>query len=87
LRHIYRFLAWDTYPGQEMACLRWKVWSLNEPERAFGGIYLFEDGASADAYLAGPIVAHLRQHPALRDITAKQFDVLEKCGVVTPGHV
>jgi hypothetical protein len=63
--------------------LRWKLWSLNEAEREFGGIYLFDDEASANAYLSGPIVAQLGQHPALSDITAKQFDVLEEPSVVT----
>ena len=67
--------------------LRWKVWSLNEAEREFGGIYLFDDQASANAYLAGPIVAQLGQHPALHDITAKQFDVLEAPSAVTRGPI
>jgi hypothetical protein len=67
--------------------LRWKVWSLNEAERAFGGIYLFDDEASANAYLAGPIVAQLGEHPALSDITAKQFDVLEEPSAVTRGPI
>jgi hypothetical protein len=67
--------------------LRWKVWSLNEVEREFGGIYLFDDEASANAYLAGPIVAQLGQHPALSDITAKQFDVLDGPSAVTRAPV
>jgi hypothetical protein len=67
--------------------LRWKIWSLNEAERAFGGIYLFDDQAAADAYLAGSIVAQLGQHPALSDIKAKQFDVLEEPSVVTRGPI
>jgi hypothetical protein len=67
--------------------LRWKIWSLNEAQREFGGIYLFDDEASANAYLAGPIVAQLGQHPALSDITAKQFDVLDKFSAVTRGPV
>jgi hypothetical protein len=67
--------------------LRWKVWSMNKSERAFGGIYLFDDEAAANAYLAGPIVAQLGQHPALSDITAKQFDVLEEPSAVTRGPV
>ena len=57
--------------------LRWKVWSLNEAKHEFAGIYRFDDEPSANAYLAGPIVAQLGQHPALSEITAKQFDVLD----------
>ena len=67
--------------------LRWKVWSMNEAEREFGGIYLFDDEASANAYLSGPIVAQLGQHPALSEITAKQFDVLEEPSAVTRGPI
>ena len=74
-------------PIAKVAGLRWKVWSLNEAEREFGGIYLFDDQASADAYLAGPIVAQLGQHPALHDITAKQFDVLQEPSAVTRGPI
>ena len=74
-------------PIANLPGLRWKIWSLNEAEREFGGIYLFDEQASADAYLAGPIVAQLGQHPALSDITAKQFDVLEEPSAVTRGPV
>jgi hypothetical protein len=74
-------------PISKVPGLRWKVWSMNEAERAFGGIYLFDDEASANAYLAGPIVAQLGQHPALSDITAKQFDVLEEPSAVTRGPI
>jgi hypothetical protein len=74
-------------PIANLPGLRWKIWSMNEAERAFGGIYLFDDEASANAYLAGPIVAQLGQHPALSNITAKQFDVLEAPSAVTRGPV
>lgn len=67
--------------------LRWKVWSLNEVEREFAGIYLFDDEASANAYLGGSIIAQLGQHPALSDITAKQFDVLDGPSAVTRAPV
>ena len=67
--------------------LRWKIWSLNEAESEFAGIYLFDDEASANAYLAGPLIAQLGQHPALSDITAKQFDILEEPTAVTRGPI
>jgi len=67
--------------------LRWKVWSMDEAEREFGGIYLFDDEAAANAYLAGPIVAQVGQHPAVSDISVKQFDVLEALSAVTRGPI
>ena len=67
--------------------LRWKIWSLNEARHEFAGIYLFDDEPSANAYLAGPIIAQLGQHPALSEITAKQFDVLDGPSAATRGPV
>ena len=65
--------------------LRWKVWIVNEAENEAGGIYLFADESSVQAYLAGPIVAQLKSHPALSDISAKVFDVMDKPTAVTRG--
>lgn len=67
--------------------LRWKVWLMNEEESEAGGIYLFEDEASTNAYLDGPIVAQLVKLPALNDINVKQFDVPEKLTGITRGPV
>jgi len=67
--------------------LRWKVWILNEGAQEGGGIYLFDDAASVQAYLSGPIVAGLKAHPALSDISAKVFDVIGDLTKVTRGPV
>ena len=40
-----------------------------------GGFYLFTDGAAADAYLAGPIVASLAAQRGIADLTVRRFDV------------
>jgi hypothetical protein len=74
-------------PIAEMPGLRWKIWSLNEAESEFAGIYLFDDGESAQAYLEGPIIAQVSQHPALSDISAKQFDVIDAFTAITRGPV
>jgi hypothetical protein len=34
--------------------LLWKIWIINEGHGEAGGIYLFEDAASAQGYLDGP---------------------------------
>jgi hypothetical protein len=67
--------------------LRWKVWIINEQEREAGGIYLFDDAESVQAYLGGPIVSGLKAHPALSQISLKQFDVLEDFTATTRGPV
>ena len=67
--------------------LHWKVWLINEAESEAGGIYLFKDEASTNAFLEGPIVAQVVKHPALSDFSVKQFDVAEKITAITRGPV
>lgn len=65
--------------------LDWKVWLVNEKSREAGGIYLFKDEPSADAYLNGEIVMGLKKQPTLMDISAKLFDVEETLTQKTRG--
>ncbi len=74
-------------PIAAVAGLRWKIWSLNEAESEFAGIYLFEDEASAQAFLEGPIIAEVSKHPALSDINAKQFGVIDEFSAITRGPI
>ncbi len=74
-------------PIAGVAGLRWKIWSLNGAESEFGGIYLFDDTASAQAFLEGPIIAGVNKHPALSEISAKQFDVIDEFSAITRGPV
>ena len=67
--------------------LQWKVWLLNEQEKEAGGIYLFNSEESLNDYLAGPVAAQVKGHPALRDITVKRFDVMHEVTAVTRGPV
>jgi len=63
-------------PFAEVAGLRWKIWILNEAESEAGGIYLFEDEAALNAFLAGPLAAQVTSHPAVSEMSVKPFDVL-----------
>ena len=67
--------------------LIWKVWLMNEEEQEAGGIYLFASEADAQEFLAGPIVAELKASPAVSNINAKLFDVLESHTKTTRGPV
>ena len=67
--------------------LRWKVWLMNDAEREAGGIYLFDDEASLQAFLGGPIAAAVKGNPALTNMSAKLFDVMENLTAVTRGPV
>ena len=65
----------------------WKVWIVNEAEKIAGGIYLFEDEASVEAYLNGPIIAAMRSMPVISDFEAKIFDVIPEPTKITHGPV
>jgi hypothetical protein len=70
-----------------VAGLRWKVWVINEANSEGGGIHLFEDEASVQAYRDGPIFREIASSPALSEFSAKQFDVMEDLTAVTRGPI
>ncbi len=67
--------------------LCWKIWMINEAEGEAGGIYLFDDEASVQAYLEGPLAAQVTTHPALSDFSVKQFDIMEGVTATTRGPI
>lgn len=67
--------------------LRWNIWLMNEGEHESGGLYLFDDEAAVQAFLAGPIVAALKSDPSISDITARMFDVMDQHTTITRGPV
>ena len=67
--------------------LRWKLWLLNGEQCEAGGVYLFADEPSLEAYLAGPIIAGLKSHPLLQQFSLKRFDVLEEITAATSGPI
>lgn len=77
--------AWKgaAQPIADTPGLLWKVWLMNEANNEAGGIYLFENKDAAQSYMAGSIVAALKASPAVSDISAKLFDVLEEHSTVT----
>jgi len=67
--------------------LQWKIWLMNEAESEAGGIYVFDDEASLQAYLEGPLAGTVKAHPALSDMSAKVFDSIEKLTAITRGPI
>ncbi len=72
--------AFVSVPG-----LKWKIWLLNPAAQEAGGIYLFDSQASLEAYLNGPLVAKLREFPAVANISVKQFEVMPEATASTRG--
>ncbi|MCC7208186.1 MAG: YdhR family protein [Anaerolineae bacterium] len=67
--------------------LRWKIWLMNGAAHEAGGVYLFDDEASLQAFLDGPIVASVGSNPALTDVSVKVFDTIEALTLVTRGPI
>ena len=62
-----------------------KVWTENREAGEAGGIYLFEDSASLDAYLEGKIAR--MEASGIRGIRAKKYDVNETLTRITRGRL
>jgi len=67
--------------------LRWKIWLVNGEKCEGAGIYLFEDTASAKAYLKGPILSPFFENPAIRDVSVRQSTILNEPTAITHGPV
>jgi len=76
-------LPW-AQPFAELPGLRWKIWLMNETTGEAGGIVLFDDEASRQAYIDGP-VAEAETDPTVSDIQCKCFDVLIEHSAITRG--
>ena len=60
---------------------------MNDHENEAGGIYLFESDQAVNDYLSGPLVAQVKDHPALYDLSAKAFDVMADVTAITHGPI
>lgn len=62
-----------------------KVWTENREAGEAGGIYLFEDEASLDAYL-GPKLERMRAF-GIENVRARKFDINEPLTRITRGRL
>ena len=74
-------------PGGDVMGLKWKIWLFNESDNSAGGIYLFEDQPSVDAYLGGDIVRMMKNSPALSNIGMKVFDYNPELTKISRGPI
>lgn len=65
--------------------LRWKVWIMDEVGQEAGGIYLFDDETSMQAYIG--LLQGMLQGPAFSDVQFKTFAVLEALSEITRGPI
>lgn len=71
-------------PIADLPGLLWKVWIINEAQGEAGGIYLFADEDTMNAFLNGPIIAEMKGDPTL---SIKPFDVIAKLTAISRGPV
>lgn len=65
--------------------LVWKIWTENPDTQEAGGIYLFEDEASLDAYL--DLHTTRLKGMGIEQINAKKFQINEPLTAITRGRL
>ena len=65
----------------------WKIWIADPSQSLYGGIYCFEDEASATAYLNGPVVEGMQAVPGVSDFQAQLFDINNALTAIDRGPV
>lgn len=63
--------------------LKWKIWLMNETDDQGGGIYLFDNAEARTSFINGPIIAKLKSHPSVRNVSIKEFDISEDLSSTT----
>ena len=62
---------WSTIPG-----LGVKFALAIPDENEYGGVYLFEDDESLEAFLASPLLKEWGEHPDVSELTFRKYQVL-----------
>jgi Putative mono-oxygenase ydhR len=63
--------------------LIWKIWVLQEEDFEIGGIYLFANRETAEAYLNHPVIQALRINSAVVSTQSQLWDVESSLSAVT----
>ena len=63
--------------------LIWKIWVLQEEEFEMGGIYLFANRETAEAYLKHPVIQAICSNPAVVSSHSQLWDVESSLSALT----
>ena len=63
--------------------LIWKIWVLQEEEYEMGGMYLFANRETAEAYLNNPVLEAIRSNPAVVSTQSQLWDVESSLSALT----
>jgi hypothetical protein len=64
-----------------------KAWLADRNSGVYGGVYTFENGATADGYLASEIVMQISANPGFANVSVRRFEVLAGPTAMTRGLV
>ncbi len=61
----------------------------NPEENEYGGVYIFEDDASLEAFLASPILKEWGEHPDVSEVTYKKYNTFPDFtkNTIKPGYI
>jgi hypothetical protein len=63
--------------------LIWKIWVLQEEEFEMGGLYLFANRETAEAYLNHPVVQAVCSNPAVVSTESQLWDIESSLSALT----
>jgi hypothetical protein len=63
--------------------LLWKIWVFHGEELEMGGMYLFADRKTAEAYLNHPVIQAVRSNPAVVSTQSQLWDVESSLSALT----
>jgi Putative mono-oxygenase ydhR len=63
--------------------LIWKIWIFQEEEFEIGGMYLFANRQTAEAYLNHPVIQAVRSNPAVVSTESQLWDVESTLSALT----
>jgi putative monooxygenase ydhR len=63
--------------------LVWKIWILQQEELEMGGMYLFANRETAEAYLNHPVAQAVRSNPAVVSTESQLWDVESSLSALT----
>src|SRR5262249_28181559 len=69
--------------------LIWKIWVFEEEEFEIGGVYLFANRETAEAYLHHPVIQAVRSNPAVVSTRSQLWEVESSLSALTraPLHI
>jgi hypothetical protein len=63
--------------------LIWKIWVLQEEQSEMGGVYLFANRETAEAYLNHPVIQAVRSNSAVVSTESQLWDVESSLSAIT----